>query len=273
MIRKCLFPAAGYGTRFLPATKSIPKEMLPIISKPLMQYGVEEALEAGMTDICIVTGRGKRAIEDHFDNNYELEHQIKLSEKKIKLNGINKLIDDCKFSYTRQKEMKGLGHAVSTGATLVGNEAFGVILSDDLCIGGNGVSLMSTMVELYHEHQCSIIAVMEVPDHQTQNYGIVSGEYISNDLVKISSMVEKPTRNPPSNLAIIGRYILTPDIFDYISQTMPDRNGEIQLTDSLMIQAREKTILAYKFHGVRFDCGRVDEYIKANNFFYEHYYI
>ena len=268
MIKKCLFPAAGYGTRFLPATKAIPKEMLPVLTKPLLQYGVEEAMEAGITTMAIVTGRGKRAIEDHFDISYELEHQIKGTSKEDYLNEIRNVIDNCTFSYTRQLEMKGLGHAILTGETLIGDEAFAVVLADDLCDAtDNGV--LSQMVELYNQYKCSIVAVEEIPPQDSNKYGVIAGEFISDDIVRVSDMVEKPEpKDAPSNLAIIGRYILTPDIFDIIRNTPAGKGGEIQITDALLAQAKEGNVIAYKFKGTRFDCGSVDGFVKATNHFY-----
>lgn len=270
MIKKCLFPAAGYGTRFLPATKSMPKEMMPVVSKPLIEYGVEEALEAGMSDVCIVTGRGKRALEDHFDANYELEHQISGSAKEELLCGIRRIIKECTFSYTRQREMKGLGHAILTGQTLVGDQPFGVVLADDLCIHTDGVGVLSQMAQLYKQFRCSIVAVMEVPEDEVHKYGVISGQAISDELIRVETMVEKPAReDAPSNLAIIGRYILTPDIFDLITDTEPGKGGEIQITDALMAQAERGCVLAYKFKGQRFDCGSIEGFIEATNYCYD----
>lgn len=271
MIKKCLFPAAGYGTRFLPATKATPKEMLPVLTKPLIQYGVEEALEANINTMAIVTGRGKRAIEDHFDISYELEHQIKGTSKEHYLTEIRDVITKCTFSYTRQIEMKGLGHAILCGETLIGNEPFAVILADDLCDNtceANGV--LSQMVKLYEKYQCSIVAIEEVPKEDTNKYGVIAGREIEDGLYVISDMVEKPEpEDAPSNLAIIGRYILTPDIFDFIKNTKPGKGGEIQITDALMSQAKSNMVLAYKFKGQRFDCGSIDGFVRATNHFYE----
>ena len=278
LIRKCLFPAAGYGTRFLPATKAIPKEMLPVLTKPLIQYGVEEAIEAGMDTMAIVTGRGKRAIEDHFDINYELEDQINGSSKEEYLKEIRSVIEKCTFSYTRQIEMKGLGHAILTGQTLIGNEPFAVILADDLCDNSDGNGVLSQMVEIYEQYpdHC-IVAVEEVPKEDVNKYGIVEIEEvkdkklnIQHSTFKITNMVEKPSlSDAPSNLAIIGRYILTPDIFDIINQTKPGKGGEIQITDALLTMAKEGKVLAYKFKGQRFDCGSIDGFVEATNYFYE----
>lgn len=273
MIKKCMFPVAGYGTRFLPATKAMPKEMLPIVNKPLVQYGVEEALDAGLYEIAFVTGRGKRTINDHFDISYELEHQIAGSDKEQYLVGIRDIIDRAVFSTTRQREMKGLGHAVLTGETLVGDEPFGVILADDLCFNEGGDSVMAQMVKVFRQVRCSIVAIEEVPEDQIHKFGCIDGEAIRDDLFRVTSMVEKPRREEaPSNLAIIGRYILTPDIFDILRKTPPGKNGEIQITDALLQQARDGCVMAYRFKGQRFDCGSVDGFVEATNYCYEHLY-
>jgi UTP--glucose-1-phosphate uridylyltransferase len=267
-IKKCLFPAAGYGTRFLPATKAIPKEMLPVLTKPLLQYGVEEALAANINTIAIVTGRGKRAIEDHFDISYELEHQIKGTSKEHYLTEIRSLITQCTFSYTRQVEMKGLGHAILSGETLIGQEPFAVVLADDLC-DGNSDGVLAQMVRLYEKHGCSVVAIEEVPREQTYKYGVIAGDEIEEGVYRVSDMVEKPDpKDAPSNLAIIGRYILTPDIFDIIRDTKPGKGGEVQITDAILEQAKQGKVLAYKFQGKRFDCGSVDGFVEATNYFY-----
>ena len=273
MIRKCLFPAAGYGTRFLPATKAMPKEMLPIVNKPLIEYAVEEARDAGLQHMAIVTGRGKRALEDHFDISYELEHQIRGTEKEKFLAGTRELIDTCTFSYTRQVEMKGLGHAILSGRPLIGDEPFAVVLADDLCLNLEGDGVLSQMIQLYRKFRCSIVAIQEVPADQTHKYGVIAGELISEGIYRVNNMVEKPApQDAPSNLAIIGRYILTPDIFDLIADTEPGKGGEIQITDALMKQAQDGCVLAYKFKGQRFDCGGAEGYIDATNFCFETYY-
>jgi len=269
MIRKCLFPAAGYGTRFLPATKAIPKEMLPIVNKPLIQYGVEEAIEAGMDTMAIVTGRGKRAIEDHFDISYELEHQIKGTPKEPLLREIRSLVENYTFTYVRQKEMKGLGHAVLVGETLIGNEPFGVVLADDLC-EGEGKGVLAQMVDLYKKFRCSIVAVMEVEREEVRKYGVVDGIELEEGIFVVKDMVEKPDPSQaPTNLAVIGRYILTPDIFDILRETEPGVGGEIQLTDALRAQAQKGMVLAYRFKGRRFDCGSVKGFVEATNYFYD----
>jgi UTP--glucose-1-phosphate uridylyltransferase len=274
MIKKCLFPVAGYGTRFLPATKAMPKEMLPIVNKPLVQYAVEEAIDAGMSDMAFVTGRGKSAITDHFDFSYELETQIRGSGKEEYLTSIRSVLDNASFSFTRQREMKGLGHAILTGKTLIGNEPFGVILADDLCFNGAGSSVMAQMTRLYKQFRCSIVAIMEVPEDQVHKYGVIAGEAMKEDLYRVEDMVEKPSKeDAPSNLAIIGRYILTPDIFDILQQTPPGKNGEVQITDALLQQAKEGCVMAYKFQGERFDCGHVDGFVEATNHVYQNIYL
>ncbi len=272
MINKCLFPVAGYGTRFLPATKSQPKEMLPVVNKPLVQYGVEEAMEAGLTEIGFVTGRGKRAIADHFDINYELEHQINGTGKEKYLESIRRVMDECTFTFTRQKEMLGLGHAILTGRTIVGDSPFGVILADDLCVDQEA-GVMAQMVNLYNQFRCSIVAIEEVPPEETYRYGVIEAENIKEGLYRVTNMVEKPKpEDAPSNLAIIGRYILTPDIFEILENTPPGANGELQITDALLTQAKKGCVMAYKFRGRRFDCGSVDGFVKATNHVYEHIY-
>lgn len=273
MINKCLFPVAGYGTRFLPATKSMPKEMLPVVNKPLVQYGVEEAIAAGLNEIAFVTGRGKRAIADHFDTSYELEHQISGTSKEIYLKGIRDVISSGVFTMTRQREMKGLGHAVLTGEPLIGNNAFGVILSDDLCINQDGEGVLAQMVKLYKQFRCSIVAIQEVPMDQTSKYGVIAGVPMKDGLYRVENMVEKPKpEEAPSNLAVIGRYILTPDIFEILKDTKPGKGGEIQLTDALLTQAQNGCVMAYKFKGRRFDCGSVDGFVEATNFVYQNVY-
>ena len=273
MIKKCLVPVAGYGTRFLPATKSMPKEMLPVVNKPLVQYGVEEAIEAGMTTCAMVTGRGKRAIADHFDINYELEHQIRGSGKEVYLESIRDVLDRGTFTMVRQREMRGLGHAILTGESLIGNEPFGVVLSDDLCLNSEGEGVLAQMASLYRQFRCSIVAIQEVPKDQVHKYGVIAGEAMKDGLYRVDSMIEKPTpEEAPSNLAIIGRYILTPDIFDILRDTPAGANGEVQLTDALMTQAQRGCVIAYKFQGRRFDCGSVPGFVEATNFVFENLY-
>jgi UTP--glucose-1-phosphate uridylyltransferase len=269
MIKKCLFPAAGYGTRFLPVTKAVPKEMLPILTKPLLQYGVEEALSAGITNMAIVTGRGKRAIEDHFDNAFELEVQLSKTSKEHYLKAIKEVIKKSTFTYVRQKEMLGLGHAILTGEPLIGNEPFAVVLADDLCdCDEDGV--ISQMIEIYNQHQCSVVAIEEVSINQTHKYGIIAGNLIdeTENTYRVTDMIEKPRpKDAPTNMAIIGRYILTPDIFDILRKTKPNKDGEIQITDALLTQAKQGKVIAYKFKGKRFDCGGIKGYLQATNYF------
>lgn len=275
-IRKCLFPVAGYGTRFLPATKAMPKEMLPIVNKPLIQYGVEEAMEAGLDTMGFITGRGKRAIADHFDTSYELEHQIRGSAKEQHLDDIRHVMENCDFMFIRQREMLGLGHAILTGEPMIGPEDFAVILADDLCATPEDGSdrALSQLVELYQRHHCTVIAIEEVPPENTGSYGVIAGDEIEPGVFRITDMVEKPKpEDAPSNLAIIGRYVFTNDIFDYIRDTPPGANGEVQITDALKAMAREKPVLALKFKGQRFDCGSIGGFVEATNYYYQHDYL
>lgn len=272
MIKKCLFPVAGYGTRFLPATKAMPKEMLPIVNKPLVHYGVKEALDAGLFEVGFVTGRNKRAINDYFDANYELEKEIAGSGKEELLTEIRDVINRGTFSTTRQRAMLGLGNAILTGETLVGDEPFGVVLADDLCFGEDE-GVLAQMVALYKQFRCTIIAIEEVPDDQIEKFGVIAGDMIRDDLYRVTDMVEKPKKeDAPSNLAIIGRYILTPDIFDILRDTPPGKNGEVQITDALLTQAKKGCVMAYKFKGRRYDCGSIEGFIDATNYCFENFY-
>jgi len=274
MIKKCLFPVAGYGTRFLPATKAMPKEMLPVVNKPLVQYGVEEAVEAGMRSVGFITGRGKRAIADHFDVSYELETEIKGSGKEELLAEVNNLINNNKFAFTRQNHMKGLGHAILSGQNLMGDDPFGVVLADDLCVADEGdIGVLAQMGKIYEQFRCTIVAIQEVPMDEVHKYGVIAGEDMGNGMYRVNDMVEKPAKeDAPSNLAIIGRYILTPDIFDKIRNTPPGKNGEVQITDAILQQATEGCVIAYKFRGKRFDCGSIDGFVEATNYVYENIY-
>ena len=275
MIKKCLFPVAGYGTRFLPATKSMSKEMLPVVNKPLVQYGVEEADQAGLSTIGFVTGRGKRAIADHFDISYELEAEIAGSGKESLLTSIRDLIDNNDFAFTRQNHMKGLGHAILSGRNLMGDEPFAVVLADDLCVADeDGEGVLAQMVKIYNQFRCSVVAIQEVPEDQVHKYGVIAGEDMGNGLYRVNDMVEKPAKeDAPSNLAIIGRYILTPDIFELIEQTEPGKGGEVQITDALMKQAANGCVMAYKFRGKRFDCGSIEGFVEATNHVFENVYL
>lgn len=270
IINKCLFPVAGYGTRFLPATKAIPKEMLPILTKPLIQYGVEEAMSAGMTTMAMVTSKYKQAIKNHFEPRADIEVSIKGTAKAALLDEVNHASQQCDFSYIEQDQMLGLGHAIYTGKLLIGNEPFAVILPDDLCTN-DGDSVLTQMTKLYQQHpdHC-IVAIEEVPMTEVDKYGVIDGELLedSNDAYRVKSMVEKPSpEEAPTNLAIIGRYILTPEIFNVLESTAPDKNGEIQITDALMILAKEGKVIAYKFQGTRYDCGSVRGFVEATNEF------
>ena len=247
MIKKCLFPAAGYGTRFLPATKAIPKEMLPILTKPLLQYGVEEALAAGMDTMAIVTGRGKRSIEDHFDNAFELESQLANTSKEHYLKEIQNVIEQSTYTYIRQRQMLGLGHAILTGEPLIGNEPFAVVLADDLFTSNQDQGVLRQMTDVFNKYQCSVVAIEEVPMDQTNKYGIIAGNLVdgTDNTYRVTDMVEKPDpKDVSTNMAIIGRYILTPDIFDILRNTKPGKGGEIQITDALLIQAKQGKVIA-----------------------------
>jgi UTP--glucose-1-phosphate uridylyltransferase len=270
IINKCLFPVAGYGTRFLPVTKAIPKEMLPILTKPLIQYGVEEAMSAGMTTMAMVTSKYKQAIENHFKPHTDIETSIKGTAKEPLLNEVNHVSKQCNFTYIEQQQMLGLGHAIYTGKPLIDNESFAVILPDDLCTN-DGDSVLTQMTRLYEQHpDCCIVAIEEVPMTDVDKYGVIDGELLDNSTsaYRVNSMVEKPSpEDAPTNLAIIGRYILTPEIFNVLENTSPDKNGEIQITDALMTLAKQGKVIAYKFQGARFDCGSVKGFVVATNYF------
>jgi UTP--glucose-1-phosphate uridylyltransferase len=248
----------------------MPKEMLPVLNKPLIQYGVEEALSAGMSDIAFVTGRNKRAIEDHFDLNYELESRVRGTSTETYLQEIDRLIAQCTFSYTRQVAIKGLGHAISTGETLIGNEPFGVVLADDLCVGGEPMPILSWMARVFEAESCHILAIEKVPKQDTRKYGIVAVEPVKDGIYVVRDLVEKPDpEEAPSDFAIIGRYVLKPRIFDVLRSTPPGKGGEIQITDALRRDLASERVLACEFTGQRFDCGNVDGFFAATKFFYE----
>ncbi|OGP44702.1 MAG: UTP--glucose-1-phosphate uridylyltransferase, partial [Deltaproteobacteria bacterium GWD2_42_10] len=253
-IRKAVFPAAGFGTRFLPATKAIPKEMLPLIDKPLIQYSVEEAKKSGLEEVIIITGMGKTAIEDHFDVSFELEMLLKERNKTDMLKMIEELSNFIHFSYTRQKKPMGLGHAIHCAKNLVGMEPFAVFLSDDVI--DSRIPVMKQMVDVFHRYPYTILAVQRVPKKEVHHYGIIEARKIAPRVYEVLDMVEKPhPSNAPSNLAIIGRYILMPEIFKALEETKPGRGGEIQLTDGLKVLSRKQPIYAYEFEGERFDAG------------------
>lgn len=266
-VRKAVFPAAGLGTRFLPATKAQPKEMLPIVDKPLIQYGVEEAMHSGIQNIIIVTGRGKSSIEDHFDVSFELEQLLESKQKTEMLSMVRAISDMIDVSYVRQKEALGLGHAVLRVKELVGTEPFAVVLSDDII--ASDTPCIRQLLDVYEYYGASVLALMEVPREHISAYGVVDAEAVSdngraNRLFRIRNMVEKPkATDAPSNLAIIGRYVLTPEIFTCIESIEPGSGGEIQLTDALKYMLRNRPIYGLKFEGTRYDAGDKLGFLKA----------
>ncbi|MBE7415578.1 MAG: UTP--glucose-1-phosphate uridylyltransferase GalU [Deltaproteobacteria bacterium] len=261
-LKKAVFPAAGFGTRFLPATKAIPKEMLPLVDKPLIQYGVEEAKASGLSEIVIVTGMGKTAIEDHFDTSFELEKLLQERGKNELLRMIENVSGLVHFAYTRQKKPLGLGHAISITVNLINNEPFAVFLGDDII--DSKVPVMKQMIEVNRKFGTSVLAVQKVPKSQAHMYGVIKGQKVAPGIYKVLDLVEKPKSNPPSNLAIIGRYILTPGIFPALDETKPGKGGEIQLTDALKILLRSQDIYALEFEGTRYDAGDKLGFLKAN---------
>ena len=263
-IRKAVFPVAGLGTRFLPATKALPKEMLPVVDKPLIQYAVEEAFAAGIEQIIFVTGRGKTALEDHFDHSHELEATLKKRGKDKTLQTIESLVPKTgTIIYTRQHQPLGLGHAIWCARDIVGDEPFAVLLADDLVKAKTPV--LSQMAEAFQKTRSSMVAVMEVPKHHTHRYGIVGGEAKGEKLINIQTLVEKPTpEEAPSRQAIIGRYILTPEIFDFLGKKEFGAGGEIQITDAMVKLLKIQNIYGYLFDGTRFDCGDKAGFQKAN---------
>ena len=263
-ITKAVFPVAGLGTRFLPATKASPKEMLPIVDKPLIQYAAEEAIAAGATELIFITGRNKRSIPDHFDKSYELEAELEGRGKEQMLDEIRNILPKgVTCIYIRQAEALGLGHAVLCAKPVVGDEPFSVILADDL-IDANP-SAMAQMVDTYNQHGCSILGVEDVQPSETASYGIVDAKPISSDVLQLNGIVEKPQpKDAPSNLAVVGRYVLTPRIFDCLENIQPGKGGEIQLTDGIAALMEYEKVMAYRFKGKRYDCGSKLGYVKAN---------
>ncbi len=263
-IRKAVFPVAGLGTRFLPATKASPKEMLTVVDKPLIQYAVEEAVAAGITDMIFVTGRSKRAIEDHFDKAYELEAELENKGKLELLKTVQSMLPKhINCIYIRQPEALGLGHAVLCAKPIVGDEPFAVLLADDLLDGETPV--MAQMVESYDYYRCSHLGVQEVPREDTRSYGVVDAQPLSEGLERIRGIVEKPApENAPSNLAVVGRYVLTPRIFHHLETIGRGAGGEIQLTDGIAELLKEEQVLAYRYNGTRYDCGSKLGYLKAS---------
>lgn len=262
-VRKAVIPAAGLGTRFLPATKAQPKEMLPIVDKPTIQYIVEEAVASGIEEILIITGRNKRAIEDHFDKSVELEGELENSNKNELLRLVQNISNMVDIYYIRQKEPKGLGDAISHAKTFVGNEPFAVMLGDDIV--DNEVPCLKQLINCYDRYKTSVLGVQEVEECNISKYGIVNGIEIEDKLYKVSDMIEKPKAiEAPSNIAILGRYIITPDIFDILENTKPGKGGEIQLTDALKELTKQEAVYAYCFEGKRYDVGDKLGYLQAN---------
>lgn len=263
-IRKAVFPVAGMGTRFLPATKANPKEMLPVVDKPLIQYAAEEAVIAGIDTLIFITGRNKRSIEDHFDKAYELENELKANGKDTMLGMVqNVLPEEVKCIYIRQSEPLGLGHAVLCSKPVVGDEPFAVILADDLIYDGNS-GCLSQMVDVFEKENCGVVGVQEVNKEDVKSYGVIAGEKVQDDLWNVETFVEKPDpEDAPSNVAVVGRYILQPTIFEILENTGKGAGGEIQLTDALAEQAKTEKLLAYKFKGKRYDCGSKLGYLQA----------
>ena len=262
-ITKAVFPVAGLGSRFLPATKATAKEMLPVVDKPLIQYAVEEAVAAGITDMVFITGRNKRAIEDHFDKAYELETTLAATEKMELLRIVQEVVPKhINCIYIRQAEPLGLGHAVLCAQPIIQDEPFAVILADDLMEGQPGI--MKQMVDVFARHQCSVLGVQDVPREQTKQYGIVSATNIEPNVERVNAIVEKPKpEDAPSTLAVVGRYILTPRIFKHLHDVKPGAGGEIQLTDGIAALMQYESMLAYRFDGLRYDCGSKLGYLKA----------
>lgn len=261
-IRKAVFPAAGWGTRFLPATKAQPKEMLPLVDKPIIQYAVEEAVNSGACEIIIVTAVGKRAIEDHFDSSFELEHALAKKGAETLLAEVRAISELAEISYIRQKEQLGLGHAVWVTRNLVGNEPFAVILSDDII--DSEVPCLRQMVGVFERYGGSVLAVERVPRSEIGSYGVIAATKIADRVYRVEDLVEKPDpADAPSNLGIVGRYILTPRIFALLGETRPGKGGEIQLTDGLRALLREEPIFAYEFEGRRYDAGAKIGFLKA----------
>lgn len=264
-IKKAVFPVAGLGTRFLPATKASPKEMLPVVDKPLIQYAVEEAVEAGIDQMIFITGRSKRAIADHFDKAYELEHELEAKQKTKLLEIVRSIVpDNVSCIYLRQAEALGLGHAVNCALPVVGEEPFAIILADDLIDGQQHKSCLSQMVDVYNYQGRSVLGVERVPQEETNKYGVVKPAVLDERVYKIEDIVEKPQpADAPSNLAVVGRYILTPRIFKMLEKTGAGAGGEIQLTDAIAALLEEEQVLAYEFQGKRYDCGNKLGYLQA----------
>ncbi len=264
-VTKVVFPVAGMGTRFLPATKASPKEMLPIVDKPLIQYAVEEAVAAGVTDLIFITGRTKRSIEDHFDKAYELESELEARGKSAMLDLVrNTVPKNVNCIYIRQPEALGLGHAVLCAAPVIGEEPFAIMLADDLLDNGDGDPVLKQMVQVYNYHRCSVLGTMNVPREETKAYGIVSTESQEGRVQRMTGIVEKPEpAKAPTTQAVVGRYILTHRIFDHLRKLKPGAGNELQLTDAIASLLKEEAVLAHQYEGVRYDCGSKLGYLKA----------
>ena len=261
-VRKAVIPAAGLGTRFLPATKSQPKEMVPVIDKPTIQYVVEEAVCAGITDILVITGRGKRAIEDHFDRNFELEFYLEQGKKHEELEQVQAISEMADIHYIRQRDPLGLGHAVSVARQHVGSEPFAVLLGDDIMVDNS--KLLRSMLDVYERYGRSVVAVLEVAREDIKNYGCVTPELMEENLVRVRSIVEKPKpEEAPSNLAVIGRYVFTPEIFDALDRITPGAGGELQLTDAMSLLLETQTVFGYSFETGRYDIGKKIDFLRA----------
>lgn len=262
-VRKAIIPAAGLGTRFLPATKAQPKEMLPIVDKPTIQYIIEEAIDSGIEEILIITGRNKRAIENHFDRSIELELALEKKNKKELLTLVRDISDMVNIHYIRQKEPKGLGHAINCAKSFVGNEPFAVLLGDDI-VYNESKPCLKQLIDAFNEYKTTILGVQTVDDKDVSKYGIVDGKFIEDRVYKVNNLVEKPAvEEAPSNVAILGRYIITPQIFDILDNTKPGAGGEIQLTDALKELARREAMYAYNFEGKRYDVGNKLGFLEA----------
>jgi len=261
-VRKAVIPAAGLGTRFLPATKAQPKEMLPIVDKPTLQYIIEEAIKSGIEEILIITGRNKTSIENHFDRSIELELELEKSGKFDLLEEVRNISDMVNIHYIRQKEPKGLGHAIYCAKSFIGNEPFAVLLGDDIVY--NDVPCLKQLIDCYDKYKTTILGVQEVPDKDVSKYGIVEGKYIEERVYKVNELVEKPSiEEAPSNIAILGRYIINPAIFEILEHTQPGKGGEIQLTDGLKELAKKEAMYAYIFEGRRYDVGDKQGFLEA----------
>jgi UTP--glucose-1-phosphate uridylyltransferase len=262
-VRKAVIPAAGLGTRFLPATKSSPKEMLPVVDKPSIQYVVEEAVRAGITDILVITGRNKRAVEDHFDRNFELEYYLEQGGKHELLKEVQSASELADIHYVRQRDPRGLGHAVSVARSHIGNEPFAVLLADDIMV--DDAALLREMLEVHDRYGRSVIALLEVAHEEISQYGCVEPDTLHEDLVEVRRIIEKPRpEDAPSNLAVSGRYVFTPEIFDALDRIVPGRGGELQLTDAISLLLEEQTVYGQRFSAGRYDIGSKVDFLRAN---------